>query len=690
MPSMLWDRIVPSGQNAYFPFQMSAASLSPTATVYIANDAAGADSTVAAGVTVDDMGGGLYALKVLSGNMTANNVYYAVVAAGSESVRIPQWAYAPTSHIADVLSAMGSSGLVADGTNLYDEIKELQSELGDISSASYTGISAPATVAAALATIYNKVNGVQADLDNATDGLGALKSLIETETSAIDSALSTIDTEVGNLQTDVTAILADTNELQGDWANGGRLDLLLDRTVAASEAAEDLIGLAADTSASATVFGKIAALSGDLATVDSNVDAIKAAVEDATYGLSALEGRLDTVDSTLSTIEGKVDTVDTVVDGIASALADGTSGLAALKSEIDANEAKIDILDTNVDSIKASVDHATYGLSAIEAKVMTVDTVVDGIASALADGTSGLAALKAEIDANETKIDTIDGVVDGIASEIGDVSAAFGGGSPPATVAAALKAIYDAQQSAADVWDDAIDGTDPAGSAGKRLYDLSEDWKNGGRLDLILDELTTQGDTNEGKLDDVLADTADIQSKLGSPVGASLSADIAAVKAVVDTLQVSVNAHMVPSVPSEMYSAATAIRVRVSLSVQDGETGALEDPDVLGTNGDANGQVLILVSAPGGAPTLYDASSAGNALGNTDATGLTAWFKMKRIAQGRFEAYIELPAYYAQSVEVSFQCKDSDPLAVAQTFISNRYMVVRSPLAASSGGGGAF
>lgn len=73
------------------------------------------------------------------------------------------------------------------------------------------------------------------------------------------------------------------------------------------------------------------------------------------------------------------------------------------------------------------------------------------------------------------------------------------------------------------------------------LADTSElqgDWADGGRLDLILDELTTQGDTNESKLDtidgvvdDILVDTADMQPKLGTPAGADMSADIAAIKA---------------------------------------------------------------------------------------------------------------------------------------------------------------
>lgn len=37
--------------------------------------------------------------------------------------------------------------------------------------------------------------------------------------------------------------------------------------------------------------------------------------------------------------------------------------------------------------------------------------------------------------------------------------------------------------------------------------ELQTDWVNGGRLDLIIDELTTQGDTNETKIDSMIATT---------------------------------------------------------------------------------------------------------------------------------------------------------------------------------------
>lgn len=56
-------------------------------------------------------------------------------------------------------------------------------------------------------------------------------SLAASAVTEIQSGLATSSAQT-TAQTDLTAILADTNELQGDWVNGGRLDLLLDATLA--------------------------------------------------------------------------------------------------------------------------------------------------------------------------------------------------------------------------------------------------------------------------------------------------------------------------------------------------------------------------------------------------------------------------------------------------------------------------
>lgn len=64
----------------------------------------------------------------------------------------------------------------------------------------------------------------------ATDAIGAAQIASDAITEiqsglATASALATID---DFLDTEIAAILADTNELQTDWADGGRLDLILD------------------------------------------------------------------------------------------------------------------------------------------------------------------------------------------------------------------------------------------------------------------------------------------------------------------------------------------------------------------------------------------------------------------------------------------------------------------------------
>jgi len=58
--------------------------------------------------------------------------------------------------------------------------------------------------------------------------------LIDTGTTLptlIGSPVADRATDIAGVQTDTTAIVADTNELQTDWTNGGRLDLLLDRLI---------------------------------------------------------------------------------------------------------------------------------------------------------------------------------------------------------------------------------------------------------------------------------------------------------------------------------------------------------------------------------------------------------------------------------------------------------------------------
>lgn len=77
------------------------------------------------------------------------------------------------------------------------------------------------------------VLGVRQDVTGGS-GLDAagVRAAIGLASANLDTQLSTIDSEIGTIDGNVDSILADTNELQGDWANGGRLDLIIDDILA--------------------------------------------------------------------------------------------------------------------------------------------------------------------------------------------------------------------------------------------------------------------------------------------------------------------------------------------------------------------------------------------------------------------------------------------------------------------------
>lgn len=100
---------------------------------------------------------------------------------------------------------------------------------------------------------------------------------------ASQTSVNTID---DFLDTEIAAILADTNELQTDWANGGRLDLILDAR--ASQASVDTIDDFLDT--------EIAALTTELAKVPKsdgtatwNATALASIQAEATDALNAYD-----------------------------------------------------------------------------------------------------------------------------------------------------------------------------------------------------------------------------------------------------------------------------------------------------------------------------------------------------------------------------------------------------------------
>jgi hypothetical protein len=221
----------------------------------------------------------------------------------------------------------------------------------------------------------NYIAGIAGTLNT----LDALDTAQDSQHSATQSALTTIDgivddilvdtgttlpgtltTIAGYIDTEVSAILADTNELQTDWANGGRLDLLIDGIKAVTDALPD-------GGALTTIDGNIdsiledtgTTLPGTLTTIDSVVDDIKA-VTDLLPDSGAL--------SSLATASA-LSTVDEVVDAI-KAVTDLLPDAGALSSL--ATASALSTVDGNVDAIKAQTDQITFTDGNVDANIEMV------------------------------------------------------------------------------------------------------------------------------------------------------------------------------------------------------------------------------------------------------------------------------------------------------------------------------
>jgi hypothetical protein len=84
---------------------------------------------------------------------------------------------------------------------------------------------------------------------------------------------ASVSADIAAVKVDTAAAVDDTNELQTDWANGGRLDLILDAR--ASQASVDTIDDFLDTEMAAVLAAVDTEVAAILAAVDTEVGAIK-------------------------------------------------------------------------------------------------------------------------------------------------------------------------------------------------------------------------------------------------------------------------------------------------------------------------------------------------------------------------------------------------------------------------------
>jgi len=145
-------------------------------------------------------------------------------------------------------------------------------------------------------------DGIQTDLSNATDGLGALKILIDAVPTAAETQAEMEENGASILDT-----------LRDDLADGGRLDLLIDAIkaktdVGATEAKQDIIDTNVDDIETAVIT--------NAAGTDIAADIIAVKAETALIVADTNELQTDNIPGAISTHDGKLDTVDGVVDTI--------------------------------------------------------------------------------------------------------------------------------------------------------------------------------------------------------------------------------------------------------------------------------------------------------------------------------------------------------------------------------------
>jgi hypothetical protein len=118
----------------------------------------------------------------------------------------------------------------------------------------------------------------------------------------VGTAITKIDAVDDYVDTEVAAILADTNELQTDWVDGGRLDLILD----GAGAGADPWNVTLPGAYGAGKAGKIVGdnVNAPLATIDTVVDAIKAKTDTIGAGTVTVTSPVASDGVTVTTYRG--------------------------------------------------------------------------------------------------------------------------------------------------------------------------------------------------------------------------------------------------------------------------------------------------------------------------------------------------------------------------------------------------
>lgn len=116
---------------------------------------------------------------------------------------------------------------------------------------------------------------------------------------------ASVSADVAAVKAETASIVGDTNELQTDWADGGRLDLILDAR-ASQTSVDDLPTNAELATALGTADDAVLAA---VATTDSKVDAIKAKTDSLTFTQAGhVDANVQRINDVIITGDGQIGT----------------------------------------------------------------------------------------------------------------------------------------------------------------------------------------------------------------------------------------------------------------------------------------------------------------------------------------------------------------------------------------------
>lgn len=261
-------------------------------------------------------------------------------------------------------------------------------------------------------TLQAELDGIQADTEDIQTQIGVAGAGL----TAVASAAS-LATLTAYVDTEVAAILADTNELQTDWTNGGRLDLIVDAILedTGTTLQAELDGIQADTEdiqtrlPAALVGGRIDATidatgleAGALALINTEVDTALTDIHldhllAATYDPASKPGAADALLNELVENDGGVSRY--TANALEQAPTGGSAPTAAAIADAVWDEAQAD-----------HVGAGTFGVLASEIADILVDTAEIGAAgaglTALASA-ANLATLATYVDTEVAAIKTV-------------------------------------------------------------------------------------------------------------------------------------------------------------------------------------------------------------------------------------------------------------------------------------------